>query len=175
MLISQFLDDSDAIRVVARNGGKARVVTGARSVYSLATEAARTGSGLEALIEKKGLADTVDLEALYRKGRLLSPINHPDPAHLHLTGTGLTHLGSAATRDAMHRKLNAEGEEQLTNSMKMFRMGLDAGKPAAGQAGVQPNGSTRATAPWRWRRVPPCFHPPSPKTPARNRKSPASM
>jgi hypothetical protein len=138
MLISQFLDDSDAIRVVARNGGKARVVTGARSVYSLATEAARTGTGLEALIEKKGLADTVDLEALYRKGRLLSPINHPDPAHLHLTGTGLTHLGSAATRDAMHRKLNAEGEEQLTDSMKMFRMGLDAGKPAAGQAGVQP-------------------------------------
>ncbi|MFR1445991.1 FAH family protein, partial [Acinetobacter baumannii] len=80
----------------------------------------------------------VDLEALYRKGRLLSPINHPDPAHLHLTGTGLTHLGSAAARDAMHKKLNAEGEEQLTDSMKMFRMGLDGGKPGAGQAGVQP-------------------------------------
>jgi len=138
MLISQFLDEGDTIRVVARDGGKARVVNGARSVYSLATEAARTGSGLEALIERKGLADVVDLEALYRKGRLLSPINHPDPAHLHLTGTGLTHLGSAAARDAMHKKLNAEGEEQLTDSMKMFRMGLDGGKPGAGQAGVQP-------------------------------------
>lgn len=138
MLISQFLDEGDTIRVVARDGGKARVVNGARSVYSLATEAARTGSGLEALIERKGFADVVDLEALYRKGRLLSPINHPDPAHLHLTGTGLTHLGSAAARDAMHKKLNAEGEEQLTDSMKMFRMGLDGGKPGAGQAGVQP-------------------------------------
>lgn len=138
MLISQFLDEGDAIRVVARNGSKARIVTGARSVYSLATEAARTGVGLEALIEKKGLADTVDLDGLYRKGRLLSPINHPDPAHLHLTGTGLTHLGSAATRDAMHKKLDAEGEEQLTDSMKMFRMGLEAGKPANGKAGVQP-------------------------------------
>lgn len=138
MLISQFLDESDAIRVVARNGSKARIVTGARSVYALATEAARTGTGLKVLIEKKGLADTVDLDALYRKGRLLSPINHPDPAHLHLTGTGLTHLGSAATRDAMHKKLNAEGEEQLTDSMKMFRMGLEAGKPANGKAGVQP-------------------------------------
>ena len=42
-----------------------------------------------------------------REGRLLAPINHPDPAHLHLTGTGLTHLGSAATRDAMHKKLSA--------------------------------------------------------------------
>ena len=136
MLISQMLDDADTIRVVARDGGRARVVNGARSVYSLATEAARTGVGLAALIERKGGGETVDLEAAYRKGRLLSPINHPDPAHLHLTGTGLTHLGSAATRDSMHRK--PDGEERLTDSMKMFRMGLEGGKPAAGSEGVQP-------------------------------------
>ena len=137
MLISQMLDDADIIRVVARNGGKARVVNGARSVYSLAMEAARTGVGLEALIERKGFGEAVDLEAAYRKGRLISPINHPDPAHLHLTGTGLTHLGSAATRDSMHKKLDA-AEEQLTDSMKMFRMGLEGGKPAEGREGVQP-------------------------------------
>ena len=137
MLISQMLDDADIIRVVARNGGKARVVNGARSVYSLAMEAARTGVGLEALIERKGFGETVDLEAAYRKDRLISPINHPDPAHLHLTGTGLTHLGSAATRDSMHKKLDA-AEEQLTDSMKMFRMGLEGGKPAEGREGVQP-------------------------------------
>jgi len=137
MLISQMLDDADIIRVVARNGGKARVVNGARSVYSLAMEAARTGVGLEALIERKGFGEAVDLEAAYRKDRLISPINHPDPAHLHLTGTGLTHLGSAATRDSMHKKLDA-AEEQLTDSMKMFRMGLEGGKPAEGREGVQP-------------------------------------
>ena len=137
MLISQMLDDADIIRVVARNGGKARVVNGARSVYSLAMEAARTGVGLEALIERKGFGEAVDLEAAYRKDRLISPINHPDPAHLHLTGTGLTHLGSAATRDSMHKKLDA-ADEQLTDSMKMFRMGLEGGKPAEGREGVQP-------------------------------------
>ncbi|TIU76464.1 MAG: GguC protein, partial [Mesorhizobium sp.] len=102
-----------------------------------AMEAARTGIGLEALIERKGYGETVDLDAAYKRGRLVSPINHPDPAHLHLTGTGLTHLGSAATRDSMHKKLN-DGEEQLTDSMKMFRMGLEGGKPAKGQVGVQP-------------------------------------
>jgi len=139
MLISQILDDAETIRVVARNGGKTRIINGARSVYSLAMEAARTGVGLATLIERKGLGETVDLDAAYKKGRLLSPINHPDPAHLHLTGTGLTHLGSAATRDSMHKKLSStDGEEQLTDSMKMFRMGLEGGKPAKGQVGVQP-------------------------------------
>ncbi|TGT72138.1 MULTISPECIES: AraD1 family protein [unclassified Mesorhizobium] len=139
MLISQILDDAETIRVVARNGGgKTRVINGARSVYSLAMEAARTGIGLEALIERKGYGETVDLDAAYKRGRLVSPINHPDPAHLHLTGTGLTHLGSAATRDSMHKKLSEGGEEELTDSMKMFRMGLDGGKPAKGQVGVQP-------------------------------------
>ncbi|MGE0500334.1 MAG: AraD1 family protein [Rhizobiaceae bacterium] len=138
MLISQMLDGGDQIRVVARNGGPARIVNGAKSVYSLALEAARGGEGLEVLIERKGYGKPVDLEAAYRQGKLISPITHADPAHLHLTGTGLTHLGSAATRDAMHKKLAADGEEALTDSMKMFRMGLEGGKPANGAAGVQP-------------------------------------
>ncbi|MGN6535110.1 MAG: AraD1 family protein [Mesorhizobium sp.] len=138
MLVSQMLGDDDTIRVVARNGNGARVVNGARSVYALAVEAARTGIGLAALIERKGWGAAVDLETAYRKGLLLSPINHPDPAHLHLTGTGLTHLGSASTRDSMHKKLAEGGEEQLTDSMKMFCMGLEGGKPAAGAVGVQP-------------------------------------
>jgi hypothetical protein len=64
------------------------------------------------------------------------PVSHPDPAHLHLTGTGLTHLGSAAARDAMHTKL--ETAETLTDSMKMFRMGLEGGRPAPDEVGAQP-------------------------------------
>ena len=55
---------------------------------------------------------------------------------MHLTGTGLTHLGSASARDAMHAKLS--GTETLTDSMRMFRMGLEGGKPGAGSVGVQP-------------------------------------
>ena len=138
MLISQIVDGSDMIQVVARSNGATRVVNGAKSVYSLALEAARGGSGLAALIERKGFGKAVDLDAAYRQGRLIAPINHPDAAHLHLTGTGLTHLGSAATRDAMHKKLVDDGEEALTDSMKMFRMGIEGGKPGKGEVGVQP-------------------------------------
>jgi hypothetical protein len=69
------------------------------------------------------------------EGRLLTPIDHADSAHLYLSGTGLTHLGSAASRDKMHR--TAAGED-VTDSMRMFRMGVEGGKPQGEAAGVQP-------------------------------------
>ncbi|MFC6447434.1 AraD1 family protein [Shinella zoogloeoides] len=153
MLISQVGNADGSITVVVReDGGKGRAVKGAKSVYALAMEAADSGKSLKAVVEAKGLGDDVDLEAAYAEGRLLSPITHPDAAHLHLTGTGLTHLGSAATRDSMHKKTSEAAEETLTDSMKMFRMGLENGKPKAGEKGVQPEwfykgNGTQAVAP----------------------------
>lgn len=135
MLISQILD-GDSLLVAVRSNGKARVLNGQRTVYSLALEAARSGVKVAELIDKIGLGRVIDLEAAHAEGRFTSPISHPDPTHLHLTGTGLTHLGSAATRDAMHKKL--DGAETLTDSMKMFRMGIEGGKPDAGKVGAQP-------------------------------------
>jgi hypothetical protein len=138
MLLSQVVGEDGALSVVARLDGTPRILRGQQSVYTLALEAARSGIGLAALIERIGLGEEVDLEAAYREGRIRSPIHHPDPAHLHLTGTGLTHFGSAATRDAMHKKLEADGAETLTDSMRMFRMGLEGGRPEDGRPGVQP-------------------------------------
>jgi hypothetical protein len=133
MLLSQIITES-GIAVVAREGSEAAIVEGATSTYALALEAANSGRSLAQVIAGHGLGAAVDLVRLAAEGRLTHPISHPDPAHLHLTGTGLTHLGSAATRDAMHTKANAE---DATDSMKMFRMGLEGGKPASGP-GVQP-------------------------------------
>jgi len=127
--------DGEVVVVASEAGGSARRVEGATSIYDLAMQAAATGSPLAALVTKHGLAEPVDLAAAAASGRLRPPIEHPDPAHLWVTGTGLTHLGSAEGRDAMHKKLQAE---QLTDSMRMFRMGLEGGKPAPGEQGVQP-------------------------------------
>lgn len=139
MLISQIRDRDGRVVVVVREGSEAYAVKAAASVYELAQEAARSGAGLAARIRELGLGEAVDLEAAYEEGRLLLPVTHPDPAHMHVTGTGLTHLGSASTRDAMHAEAaNPDKAENLTDSMKMFRMGLQGGKPAAGAAGVQP-------------------------------------
>jgi hypothetical protein len=140
MLISQIKGAGGGIVVAVRGeaGGPARAVVNAGSVYALAMEAANGGKSLAAAIEAHGLGETIDLDKAYAEGRFLSPITHPDAAHLHLTGTGLTHLGSAATRDSMHKKATEAAEETLTDSMKMFRMGIEGGKPKAGEKGVQP-------------------------------------
>jgi hypothetical protein len=137
MLISELTDGTGETHVAMRIEAEARLVNGVASVYALALEAIRNNETLRTTIDRYGLGEKVDLAQAYAEGRLNAPISHPDPAHLHLTGTGLTHLGSAATRDAMHKKL-ADGEENLTDSMKMFRMGLEGGKPPMGEVGVQP-------------------------------------
>ncbi|TNC70374.1 AraD1 family protein [Rubellimicrobium roseum] len=134
MLLSQIRRPDGGVGVVARDGSEAALVKGAASVRDLAIEALAAGRGLAETVAAHGLGEAVDLVAMAEEGRLLAPIHHPDPAHLHLTGTGLTHLGSASTRSAMHAKANAD---DATDSMKMFRMGLEDGKPAA-LPGVQP-------------------------------------
>ncbi len=133
MLLSQILTNT-GVAVVAREGSEAAIVRGAASTYALATEAAASNRTLSQVIADHGLGEAVDLVRLAGEGRLTHPIMHPDPSHLMLTGTGLTHLGSAATRDSMHAKANAA---DASDSMKMFRMGLENGKPANGP-GVQP-------------------------------------
>ena len=126
------LSTVQGVGVVARNGAEARAVQGTASVYELAMAAIVAGHGITAEVALRGLGDTVDLT----RATFALPVSHADPAHLHLTGTGLTHLGSASARDAMHAKL--EGAETLTDSMKMFRMGLETGRPAKGEVGAQP-------------------------------------
>lgn len=123
-------------RVIAATDGAARFVRGFSDVRSLAEAAIARGIGLAALVEEAGFDETVDLNAAAAAGELLAPIDHVDPAHVVVTGTGLTHLGSAEGRDKMHRA--AASGEKLTDSMRMFLEGLEGGKPAPGATGQQP-------------------------------------
>lgn len=113
----------------------ARRVQGATSVYALASEAVSANTTLSALLDKRGYGEEIDLSEALRHKRILAPVDHSDSARVFLTGTGLTHLGSADARDRMHAKAHSA---DASDSMKMFRMGLEGGKPSAGQPGVQP-------------------------------------
>lgn len=123
-------------RVIAARGDAAHFVAGVADVRSLATQAIAQGIDLAAAVEALGLEGAVDLAAEQAAGRLIAPIDHPDAAHLILTGTGLTHLGSAEGRDKMHRDAAAAAHQ--TDSMRMFLEGVEGGKPAPGAVGQQP-------------------------------------
>ena len=116
--------------------GRAARVNNTASLYDLANNAISRGISLDQAVSELGSEQDVDLASLIEEERLLSPIDHFEPARLYLTGTGLTHLGSAETRDAMHRAAADSGAQ--TDSMKLFLMGLQGGKPANGIPGVQP-------------------------------------
>jgi hypothetical protein len=117
-----------------RSGGEAHRLASFDTVWSLGNAALADGMSLDELVSQDITTEPVDLELAARECRLLPCIHHPEPARLHLTGTGLTHLGSAEGRDKMHK---AAAAGSLTDSMRMFLMGLEDGKPARG-SGCQP-------------------------------------
>ncbi|HEX8612196.1 MAG TPA: AraD1 family protein [Telluria sp.] len=137
MLLVQFTNEAGARRVAVLEQDQLRVIDGYASTYALARQAIASKTALAQLASAALGAEIHSFEAVATAGRLLAPIDHVDAAHCYVTGTGLTHLGSADTRDAMHKKIGGD-VETLSDSMKMFRMGVEGGKPADGARGVQP-------------------------------------
>jgi hypothetical protein len=132
MLLVQFkTGDSRHVGILEQD--TIRVIDGYATTYALAQAALRGKQKLAELAQGAAGSKTV----AFADVTVLAPLDHEDPAHCYVTGTGLTHLGSADARDAMHKKIGGD-VETLSDSMKMFRLGVEGGKPAAGTAGAQP-------------------------------------
>ena len=110
--------------------GQAYQLNDTASTLALAHDALAKGASLAGLATARR-GDALDLAGV----TLLSPIDHEDPAHLLVSGTGLTHLGSAEGRDKMHK---AAAAGAATDSMRMFLEGEAGGKPVPGSIGQQP-------------------------------------
>ena len=136
MRLAQIIDGKGERALVATRGASSARVKGYDTAYALAQAAIEAGTTLAECIAVRGLGEPIDLALAAADGRILPPLDHTDPAHVFVTGTGLTHLGSAEGRDRMHK--NLADAAALTDSMKMFKMGLEGGKPVAGVRGVQP-------------------------------------
>ena len=115
-----------------------RLLDGVKSILQLAQEAVDAKTSLVALVQKRATGGLLDYDLIYNgksEWKLLPPIDHPvESARCLVSGTGLTHLGSAANRQRMHEAKDAD----LTDSMKMFRLGVEGGRPAPGKIGVAP-------------------------------------
>ena len=139
MRLVQFLSDAGERRVgcVDDDGRSVQVLSGIGTIYDLAQQAARERRSLADLVAAGGDSEMLDLADLLANRRVLAPLDHPDPAHCLITGTGLTHLGSAQARDSMHQAMQ-QADDQLSDSMKMFKPGLEDGRPAGNGPGVAP-------------------------------------
>ena len=117
-----------------------RLLDSCTSVYELAHVAIATGTKLRDLAHQRARKETIPYDAIYSgksEWKLLPAIDHPEEsARCLISGTGLTHLGSARNRQSMHAK--KDKEEDLTDSMRMFRWGVEGGRPASGSIGVSP-------------------------------------
>jgi hypothetical protein len=129
----------DSTRAVALvDEPRLRLLDGVNSIFELAQQAVDSKIPLAALIQKKATGEFLDYDSIYNgksDWKLLSPIDHPiEPSRCLVSGTGLTHLGSAKNRQQMH----SANEAELNDSMKMFKWGVEGGKPEPGKIGFTP-------------------------------------
>jgi hypothetical protein len=132
------LRQAEQRRVALVEEPRLRLLAGADSVYALASAAILHGQNFSALVRQSLTTETLPYDAVYAGAspwRLLPPVDHPlEPARCLISGTGITHLGSARDRNAMHDLR----EDELTDSMRIFQWGIAAGKPIGDAIGVAP-------------------------------------
>jgi hypothetical protein len=119
--------DGDAIRALD-------AVASTRELAQLAIARGRTLA--QQAVEAAG-SEQFDYQELLAGLRVLNPVDHDDPAHVLISGTGLTHFGGAATREQMHKKAQDE-EAHMSEAMRVFKWGVENGRPKASEPGAQP-------------------------------------
>jgi hypothetical protein len=112
------------------------------SVLALAEKALSEGRRLSELANWLMTDEALSYDAIYdgkSDWKLLPPIDCTgNPHRVHISGTGLTHLGSARDRQAMHVAATAQQQAEMTDSMRMFEWGRQQGRPAPGEIGIAP-------------------------------------
>ena len=136
MRLVQFIDASNEKKTGIVAEDKIQVLKTVSSVYELFHLYEEENMTIEKAALQLRSNITTDYKSLIDQWRILVPLNHPDPYHTWITGTGLTHLGSAVSRNKMHEAI--QSGQTLTDSMKMFRMGEENGKMQNGIPASQP-------------------------------------
>jgi hypothetical protein len=112
------------------------------SVLALATQAIQRQRDLSSCVTELLSGERLSYDHVYNgdlEWKLLAPVDVPgNTQRVLVSGTGLTHLGSARERAAMHAAPTAQQEAQMTDSMRMFEWGRQHGHPIADSIGVAP-------------------------------------
>jgi hypothetical protein len=136
------IGDGTTRRVAAVEEPGLRCLAGVSSIYEVALHGLRAAGSLTGLVNSLATTEVLDYDEVYgcrSAWKLLAPIDVPgQPSRVLVSGTGLTHLGSARERNAMHLGAEAKPAEAVTDSMRMFQWGVESGRPAEDQIGVAP-------------------------------------
>jgi hypothetical protein len=115
---------------------------GVTSIYQLAQLCLQKKTSIPRYVRSLTIGESLLYDDVYRGTsiwRLLAPIDVPNkPSRLLVAGTGLTHIGSAKERQAMHIADPSKQTENVTDSMRMFQWGIEGGRPSNGEIGVAP-------------------------------------
>jgi hypothetical protein len=137
-------------RVAVVEEPRLRLLRECESIYELAQSAIRSNQQLCVHIESLASDEAIAYDSVYGEQvgtsdaggwKLLPPIDHPEPSRCFVTGTGLTHRGSAENRQSMHvaaKSGTSAGTEPLSDSMKMFQIEMEGGRPSRGSIGAAP-------------------------------------
>src|SRR3984957_11442534 len=110
-------------RVAVVEEPNVRCLIDVQSVYELVQRCLSRGISLSDQALELANGEVLNYDAIYSgasEWHLLAPIDVPGtPSRLMISGTGLTHLGSAKERQAMHLADTAKAET-VTDSMRMF-------------------------------------------------------
>ena len=124
-------------RIGLVSGDTVSLLGGFTSVYEAAFAAFGEGRPLAARLGSLPVDSQVSYDDIYlgrSEWKILVPFDYPgQPARCLVSGTGLTHLASAETRQKMHADTCQE-----TDSMRMYRWGVEGGRPPAGRIGTAP-------------------------------------
>jgi hypothetical protein len=119
-------------------GDKLVILQNVRSTYELALDAIRRKKKISEIINSLLSNSTLDYNSIYQghnEWRILPSFDHPHiPMACIVSGTGLTHKNSALNRQMMHQA----DEGKHTDSMAMYKWGVEAGMPGKGKIGIQP-------------------------------------
>ncbi len=139
MRLVQLLSPSKERKVALVTHDQLEILDVFLSAYELVFSAINNKKSIREIVNGSLSGKKLDYQEIWEgktTWKWLPCFDHPlDVNKCMISGTGLTHKASAENRD----KMNAAAQDGTqTDSMKMYFMGEEGGKPGAGKIGVQP-------------------------------------
>lgn len=135
------LSNTASRRVAMVENSRLLLLREVESVLALVERSLAEEQNLAALAQQLVSSEFLDYDEVYEMRsawKLMVPVDCPgEPQRVLISGTGLTHLGSARERQTMHLA-TVDQRAEMTDSMRMFEWGRQMGRPAAEEVGIAP-------------------------------------